>query len=76
MTDLETLKLRFLRNKYPGTISKEEALELAIHAEEIKLSLSPGDPTGAYFFEMQRDFETLAFLLEREEIANQRVRLV
>ena len=69
MTDLERRKLRMLREQYPGFLTANEALELAIYAEQTKRDCGPGDPAWRRFSYEQHAMETMALLLEKEAAA-------
>lgn len=69
MTEFERRKLLALRGQYPGFISAEEALELAINAEKMKRDCGPFDPAFEYFSREQQAMETFALLLEKEAAA-------
>jgi hypothetical protein len=69
MTELERRKLRMLREQYPGFLTADEALRLALEAEQIKRDCGPGDPAWQRFAYEQQAMETMALLLEKEAAA-------
>jgi len=48
-------------------LTPDEALELAIQAEQTAKECGPFDPAFSYFSKTARNFETLAFLLEKQK---------
>lgn len=66
MTALESMQLQFLRKEFGEKITAEEALALAINAEQIKVDCGPFDPAFPRFEEEQRLLELLALLIEKE----------
>ncbi len=65
MTELERMKLaKFKANV--GYVTIEEAIALAIEAEEHKRAVGPLDGTFLYMANQQRVFEEYALLLEKE----------
>ena len=70
MTKLELWRLDLLKKEY-GDLSSKEALEAAIHAEQVKLDCGIGDPEYQRYADTQRSFEWMALLLEKESaVAN------
>lgn len=69
MTELERRKLRMLREQYPGFLTADEALALALHAEQIKRDCGPSDPAWQRFAYEQHAMEAMALLLEKEAAA-------
>lgn len=66
MTNLERLSLKILTERY-GELSTEEALDLAINAEQIKLECGPTDPAFLHFAEEAQTLEIYALLREKEQ---------
>lgn len=54
-----------LREQYPGVFTADEALALALHAENIKRDCGPYDPAWKRFSYEQQAMETMALLLEK-----------
>ena len=63
MTPLEKRKLEAYKQKI-GELTIDDALMLAIEAEEHKIACGPFDPAFSYMFNQQRMFEEYALLLE------------
>lgn len=65
LNEAQIRRLAFLREGL-GPLSSVEALNLALHAEQLKLACSrPGDPAASRFKREQALFEEYAVLLER-----------
>lgn len=68
MTKLEQRKLSMLREQYPEILTADQALTAALSAEEIKRACGTGDPAWPKFAYEQQTLETMALLLEKENI--------
>ncbi|MGL4261907.1 MAG: hypothetical protein ACRCTX_09835 [Afipia sp.] len=66
MNELEKIKLSRLKQRL-GEMSSEEALNIALSAEEYKKMCGAFDQATPMFAEQLRTFEEYAFLLEKEE---------
>lgn len=66
MTKLETMKLKFYRDRL-GDMKSKEAMEIALCAEQTLRDIGAFDPAVSHFAQEQIDFFNYAELLEKEE---------
>jgi hypothetical protein len=66
MTKLEVMKLKHYRDRL-GPMTSNEALTIALGAEQTRLDIGAFDPAASHFTQEQIDFLNYAELLEKEE---------
>ena len=63
MTDINTMKLSLYQKKF-GEMTSEEALHIAIEAEQFCKDCGPHDQAYQHFSRQKHDFEKYALILE------------
>lgn len=66
LNKMERYRLGIYQKAYGASLTSEEALLLAINAEQIKLDCGAFDPAFSKFAVEQRHFEEMALLLEKD----------
>lgn len=69
MNKFEVFKLGFYASKF-GHMSSDEALLIAIDAEQFAKSVGPFDVAYEHFIKQRNDFEAYALLLEKERFTD------
>lgn len=67
LTQLECRKLDVLKRRFGvGKLCADEALKMALEAEQTCKDIGPRDPAFLFFKNQQQDLENMALLIEKE----------